>query len=106
VGAVVEYLFGSNTVEEGPAGGPRLDRQGVWAEAAVMLWRPHLELDARYQWFDEPPTARQRWQALTVGATAYALGATLKLQFAYSHKFHLVPIYEDDVALLVLTAAY
>jgi hypothetical protein len=121
VGAAVEYLFGSNTVEQGPAGGPRRDRQGVWAQTAVMLWRPHVELEARYEWLSESSVLlaeigsgvdrrafvpSQHWQAITVGATGYAVGATLKLQLAYTHKFSLVPNYDDDVALLVLTAAY
>jgi hypothetical protein len=109
VGVVGEYLFASDTRVEAPVRHlpyPAPQRQGLWLETAVMLWRPWIEVAARYDWFDNPGQAGQRFHAATAGIDVYG-GRLLKLQVLYTHKFHYGPVavgapeLDDDVLLFV-----
>ncbi len=109
VGLAGEYVFASDTTVEAPVRllpYPAPARQGLWAQAAVMLWRPWIEVSARYDWFDNPAQAGQRFHAVTAGLDLYG-GRLLKLQAVYTHKFHYglaavgAPDIDDDVFLLV-----
>ena len=109
VGLAGEYVFASHTTVEAPVRllpYPAGQRQGLWGEAAVMLWRPWIEVSARYDWLDDPLQPGQRFHALTAGVDLYA-GRLAKLQAVYTHKFHYgfmaagAPAIDDDVFLLV-----
>jgi hypothetical protein len=102
VSIAVEYLLSQGTLEEGPSLRPaaRLRRQGAWVGAAVMVWRPWLELSARYDFLWVPNEPRRRFHAATAGFTVYAPRRWAKLQLAYTHKFH---DFDDDVLMLVLS---
>jgi len=109
VGVAGEYVFASHTTVEGPVRHlpyPAPQRQGMWVQAAVMLWRPWIEVSARYDWFDNPGQAAQRFHAVTAGLDLYGR-KLLKLQVVYTHKFHYgpmavgVPDIDDDVLLFV-----
>jgi hypothetical protein len=71
-----------------------------------MLWRPWIEVSARYDWLDNPGQAGQRFHAVTAGLDLYG-GKLLKLQALYTHKFHYgpmavgAPAFDDDVLLFV-----
>jgi hypothetical protein len=108
LGLVVEYLFADGMLEQSPWFPPvaRLRRQGVWAQAALMLLRPYLELEARYEWVNEPGFTRFRYQDLTVGVTSYLVQTLLRAQLAYSHKFHAERGWEDDALVIALTASF
>jgi hypothetical protein len=107
LGMVGEYIYASTTDVEAPLRHlPRLrppQRQGLWVEAAVMLWRPFIEVAARFDWFDNPYQAGQRLLGVTGGLNLYGW-RMLKLQAQYAHKIHYgpepVPV-EDDAFLLV-----
>ena len=104
-GLVVEYLYARNARFEDPTMPPslRADRQGIWAQAALMVLRPYLELAGRYEWFDVPMDARQRFHALTAGLTGYVFHDRVKAQVAYGRKFHYAgPALRDDYLLLLL----
>jgi hypothetical protein len=108
VGLAGEYIYASNTEVEAPTRHtpkPRISRQGLWLETAIMLWRPYVELSARYDWLDNPHLAGQRFHAITTGATLYAFKQLLKVQALYTHKFRyaITPVREvqDDAFLLV-----
>lgn len=108
LGLVVEYLYAKNTgIEDTTAPpGARADRQGLWAQAALMLLRPYVELEGRYEWFDLPSDEKQQFHALTGGLTAYVQGGLLKLQAAYGHRFHYAgPTVQDDYLLLEMQTA-
>jgi hypothetical protein len=113
VGLVGEFLYASDTTVEAPLRlTPRLraTRQGLWLEAAAMLWRPWLELAARYDWLDNPHQAGQRFHAVTVGLTFYAFRQLLRLQALYTRKLHFAiaptrPQIQDDVLLFAATLA-
>ncbi|MCU1280506.1 MAG: Phosphate-selective porin [bacterium] len=109
VGLAGEYVYASNTTVEAPVRHlpfPSPSRQGMWVEAAVMLWRPWIEASARYDWLDNPPQAGQRFHAVTAGVDLYGR-KLLKLQLLYTHKFHYgaasagAPPIDDDLFLLV-----
>ncbi|HWE26446.1 MAG TPA: hypothetical protein VHB97_00510, partial [Polyangia bacterium] len=109
VGVAGEYVFASNTTVEAPVRVlpfPSPQRQGMWLEAAVMLWRPWIEASARYDWLDNGGQAGQRFHAITAGVDLYGR-KLLKLQAVYTHKFHYgamsagAPAIDDDVFLLV-----
>ena len=104
-GLVVEYLYARSAAFEDASMPPflRADRQGIWAQAALMLLRPYLELEGRYEWFDVPTDARQRFHALTTGLTGYVLHDQVKVQVAYGRKFHYAgTALRDDYLLLLL----
>ena len=104
-GLVVEYLYARSAPFEDPSMPPllRADRQGLWAQAALMVLRPYLELEGRYEWFDVPTDERQRFHALTLGLTGYVLQDRVKVQAAYGRKFHYAgPAVRDDYLLLLL----
>jgi hypothetical protein len=107
LGVAVEYLYANNTREQGPSTFPAQvrTRQGLWAGFALMMWRPYLELEGRYDWLDVANDPRQRFHAITVGATAYVYKTWARLQLAYTHKLHADRTYDDDSLLLVLTLA-
>ena len=66
VGLAGEYVFASHTTVEAPVRilpFPAPQRQGMWAEAAVMLWRPWIEASARYDWLDDPAQPGQQFHA-------------------------------------------
>lgn len=109
VGLAAEYVYASHTTVEAPVRHlpfPMPSRQGVWIEAAVMLWRPWIEVAARYDWLDSPQQAGQRFHAATAGLDLYG-GKLLKLQALYTHKFHYgamaagAPDIDDDLFLFV-----
>jgi hypothetical protein len=109
VGLVGEYVYASGTSVEAPVRHlpfPSLTRQGLWGQVAVMVWRPWIELSARYDWLDNPGQAGQRFHAVTAGLDLYG-GRIVKLQALYTHKFHYgpeavgVPPIDDDVLLFV-----
>jgi hypothetical protein len=109
VGIAGEYVFASHTTVEAPVRHlpfPSPQRQGVWVETAVMLWRPWIEVAARYDWFDNPQQAGQRFHAATAGLNLYAW-RLLKLQAVYTHKFHYGPVspgapdIDDDLFMFV-----
>ena len=105
LGLVVEYLYARSTPFEDPSMPPllRADRQGLWAQAALMLLRPYLELEARYEWFDVPTEERQRFHAVTAGLTGYIFHDRVKAQAAYGRKFHYTgPALRDDYVLLLV----
>jgi hypothetical protein len=107
-GLVVEYLYARSARFEDPSMPPamRADRQGVWAQAALMVLRPYLELAGRYEWFDVPTDERQRFHALTAGLTGYVFGDRVKVQVAYGRKFHYAgPALRDDYLLLLVQVA-
>ena len=108
VGFVAEVLYGKNVLEQAPSAVPnaRYDRVGVTGQLALMLWRPYLELEARYEWFHAPDVERQQFHAVTTGMTGYLYETHLKLQLAYGHKFHYAgPPVRDDYVLMVLQIA-
>jgi len=109
VGVVGEYVYASGTSVEAPVRHlpfPSLTRQGLWGQVAVMLWRPWIEVSARYDWLDNPGQAGQRFHAVTAGLDLYG-GRIVKLQALYTHKFHYgpeaigAPPIDDDVLLFV-----
>jgi len=109
VGMAGEYVFASHTTVEAPVRllpFPAPSREGMWIEAAVMLWRPWIEVSARYDWLDNPAQAGQQFHAVTAGLDLYGR-KLLKLQALYTHKFHYgamsagAPPIDDDVFLLV-----
>ncbi|HRI49756.1 MAG TPA: hypothetical protein PLW65_06215 [Pseudomonadota bacterium] len=105
LGLVVEYLYARSAPFEDPSVPPglRADRQGLWAQAALMVLRPYLELEGRYEWFDVPADERQRFHALTAGLSGYVLSDRIKAQAAYGRKFHYAgPALRDDYLLLLL----
>lgn len=107
-GLVVEYLYARSAPFEDPSMPPllRADRQGLWAQAALMLLRPYLELEARYEWFDVPTEERQRFHAVTAGLTGYIFHDRVKAQAAYGRKFHYAgPALRDDYVLLLMQIA-
>ena len=109
VGLAGEFIFASHTTVEAPV---RLlpyaapSREGFWAQATVMLWRPWIEVSARYDWLDNPAQAGQRFHAVTAGVDVYA-HRLLKVQALYTHKIHYgatsagAPAIDDDTFLLV-----
>lgn len=104
-GLVVEYLYAHSAPFEDPSMPPglRADRQGLWAQAALMMLRPYLELEGRYEWFDVPTDERQRFHAMTVGLTGYVLHDRVKAQAAYGRKFHYAGLaLRDDYLLFLL----
>lgn len=109
LGLAGEYVFASHTTVEAPVrvlpfAAPQ--RQGMWLQAAVMLWRPWIEASARYDWLDNPGQAGQRFHAVTAGIDLYGR-KLVKLQLLYTHKFHYgpmsagAPAIDDDVLLFV-----
>ena len=109
VGLAGEYVFASHTTVEAPVRllpYPAPQRQGMWVQAAVMLWRPWIEVSARYDWMDDPQQAGQSFHAVTAGLDLYGR-KLLKLQALYTHKFHYgfmaagAPELADDVFLIV-----
>ena len=109
VGVVGEYVYASGTSVEAPVRHlpfPSLTRQGLWGQVAVMLWRPWIEVSARYDWLDNPGQAGQRFHAVTAGLDLYG-GRIVKLRALYTHKFHYgpeaigAPPIDDDVLLFV-----
>ena len=108
VGMAGEYLYASNTNVEAPVRHlphPALARQGLWLGAAAMLWRPWIELSARYDWLSNPLQAGQTFHAFTAGLNVYAYRQYLKLQALYTRKFHYAllpnrPDIQDDIFLI------
>ncbi|HEX6838766.1 MAG TPA: hypothetical protein VF334_19445 [Polyangia bacterium] len=109
VGMAGEYVFASHTTVEAPVRllpYPTPSRQGMWVQAAVMLWRPWIEVSARYDWMANPGQAGQQFHAVTAGLDLYGK-KLLKLQVLYMHKFHYgfqaagAPPISDDVLLFV-----
>ena len=109
VGMAGEYVFASHTTVEAPVRllpYPAPQRQGMWVQASVMLWRPWIEVSARYDWMDNPQQAGQSFHAVTTGLDLYGR-KLLKLQALYTHKFHYgfmaagAPELADDVFLIV-----
>lgn len=108
LGLVVEYLYARSAPLQDPGLPPtlRADRQGAWAQAALMVLRPYLELEGRYEWLHAPTDARQRFHALTAGVTGYVFRDQIKVQAAYGHKIHYAgPAVRDDYLLLLLQIA-
>jgi hypothetical protein len=113
LGLVGEYIYSSGTSVESPVERlPRLKRarQGGYLEAAWMVWRPWVELAARYDWLDEPHQPGQRFHGPTVGVTFYAFRQLLRVQSLYTHKIHYGvaasrPAIEDDVFLFAASFA-
>lgn len=110
LGFVVEYLYASTLPEERPTflPAPRTSRMGLFAQAALMLWRPYLELELRYEWNQRPlvEDPRGSFHGLTYGLTVYAWRTWVKLQLAGSHRIHYAGVNaDDDVGLLVVTLA-
>jgi hypothetical protein len=104
LGIGAEYVYAVSTREEGPitAPAPVWSRQGAWAGFALMMWRPWLELAARYDWMHQPRDPLRQFNALTVGLNGYAWKTRAKLQLAYSHKFDGI---KDDSLLVMVTLA-
>jgi hypothetical protein len=105
VGFVAEYIYSARTPMErafSPPDAPRL-RQGLWAQASVMAWRPHVELDGRYEWLDEPAFWRERLHAFTAGVSVYEFDGSIRVQAAYTYKLHASGAYDDQIALLAIT---
>lgn len=108
VGLAGEYLYASSTAVEAPLRHlprPSLSRQGMWLEAAVMAWRPWIELSARWDWLANPQQAGQQFHAITVGTNVYAYRHFLKIQALYTRKFHYAllpgrPDVQDDIFLI------
>jgi hypothetical protein len=108
VGLVAEVIYAKNALELAPSSVPntRYDRAGVTGQLALMLWRPYLELEARYEWFHAPDVETKRFHAVTAGLTGYLYQTHVKLQLAYGHKFHYGgPPVRDDYLLIVLQIA-
>ncbi len=104
-GFVAEYIYSSATPMErafSPPDAP-LARQGLWAQASVMAWRPHIEFEGRYEWLDEPALWRERLHAFTAGLSVYEFDGAIRVQLAYTYKFHLTGAYDDSIALLAIT---
>jgi hypothetical protein len=87
VGFVAEAIYWSRTVKW----------LTVDAQLAVMLWRPCLELEARWEmtWPITPTVSRA--QSVTAGLTAYAWRSWVKIQLAYRHEF--APLSGESVLL-------
>jgi hypothetical protein len=108
LGLVGEYIYASGTTVEGPVRllpRPRPNRQGLWLGAALMLWRPWIELTARYDWMNDPGQAGQQFNAISAGLNVYAYKQYLRIQTQYAHKFHFnisstVPDIKDDLFLI------
>jgi hypothetical protein len=105
LGVVVEYLYDSGSALERPSAlaQPRIPRQGLTAQASVMVWRPHVELEARYEWLDETRPLRDRFHAFTAGLSVYELEGIVRVQLAYTRKLHRTGAYDDQAALLAIT---
>jgi hypothetical protein len=110
LGFVLEYVYSSTMPEQWPAfvPPPQTSRMGLFAQAALMLWRPWLELELRYEWgtrsiLEDP---RGSFHAFTGGLTVYAWRTYVKLQAVASHRIHYEGTRpDDDVGLLTLTLA-
>jgi hypothetical protein len=108
VGMAGEYIYASGTSVEGPVRllpRPQPNRQGLWLGAAVMLWRPWLEVSGRYDWMSDPGQAGQIFHAATAGLNVYAYKQYLRILAQYTHKFHYqllptVPDIHDDLFLI------
>ena len=103
IGMVGEYIYSSGTTVESPIEArllprPNVARSGLWLEAAVMAWRPWLEVAARYDWLDDPLEPAQQFHAITAGLTGYVFDQRLRVQALYTRKFHfgLVPGQDDS----------
>jgi hypothetical protein len=109
-GIVFEYLFDSGTLTEQPVWlMPRTHaaRDGLYVESALMLWRPWIELAARYEWLDDAHEPTQRFSALTAGVTVNPLRQYLRLQAAYTRKFHYpISNIADDILLFAATGSF
>ncbi len=109
VGFVVEYLFqqGLTNVpqESSTVPLPAPPHQGLWAQLAVMVWRPFIEVEARYEWLDAADLPVGRFNALTLGGTLYALSGALRVQAVYEHKFPLQVVPPVDALAFVVTIA-
>ena len=93
----------SNTLVEGPtlAPIPRLDRQGVWTQLAVLVWRTYLEVSARYDWLDARHNPTAQFQAVTAGLTIYAYHTNVKLQALYTRRFLRTEVTPDENLFLL-----
>lgn len=111
LGLAGEYIYASNTRVEAPLRAlprPQLSRMGLWLAAAVMLWRPWVEVAARYDWLDSPSQPGQRFHAISAGLDVYAWRQYLRVQAQYTHKLHAdlpaaAPAVDDDLFLLTGT---
>jgi hypothetical protein len=105
LGLGAEYVYASNTRENGPVKSPApvWTRQGLWAGFALMLWRPHLELAGRYEWLDTPLDPLRQFHAVTVGLNGYIWKTRAKLQASYTHKF--LDGFADDALIFSVTLA-
>ena len=103
LGIGAEYVWASSTREQGPIKMPVVwSRQGAWAGFALMMWRPYLELAARYDWLDTPVDPLRTFHAATVGLNGYLWKTRARLQVMYTHKFHAVA---DDEVLFAVSFA-
>jgi hypothetical protein len=102
LGIGAEYVYAVRTLEEGPirAPAPVWSRQGAWAGLALMMWRPYLELGARYDYLNVPSDRLRQFSAFTFGLNGYLWRTRAKLQVAYTHKFRGVI---DDALMFMLT---
>jgi hypothetical protein len=110
LGFVVEYVYASTLTAQQPSipVGAVGSRQGLFAQAALMVLRPWIELEGRYEWQSRPVVEDPRgtFNALTGGLTVYGWRTWVKAQLVYSHRFHYAGIgADDDVGLMVLTVA-
>ncbi len=104
LGIGAEYVYDSNTREQGPIKGapPVWSRQGAWAGFALMARRPYLELAGRYDYMNVPLDELRQFHAVTGGLNVYFWKTRARLQIAYTHKFRGV---HDDALLFVMTFA-
>jgi hypothetical protein len=110
LGFVLEYVYGGGMTAVDPSYPltAHNNRQGLFAQAAVMVLRPWIELEGRYEWQTRPITEDPRgtFHGLTAGLTLYGWKTWVKGQLAYSHRFHYAGVgADDDIALMVLTLA-
>lgn len=110
LGFVAEYVYASSLTAVEPSFPltARGSRQGLFAQGALLVLRPWIELEARYEWQTRPVVEDPRgtFHALTGGLTVYGWRTWIKAQLAYSHRFHYAGVTpDDDVGLLVLTVA-
>ncbi len=113
IGLAGEFIYSSGTTVEAPtrlALRPAPLRDGLYIEAVAMLWRPWIELSARYDWMNNAGQAGQQFHAFTAGATVYAVKQYLRLQALYTHKLHFDllpnrPDIQDDVLLFAASLA-
>jgi hypothetical protein len=107
-----ELLYERSAPDERPTSVPNAGEATRWgfvSQLTVFLWKPYLQIAARYEYFsdnqDLPTLGRQ--QLLTGGLNCYLLGQNLKLQVNYIRRMELEgPDVANDIFFAQLQAMF